>query len=140
MDQNVSDLGSMALSAVTRTDSGIYIISLVIALVVFALVHGVRDSLRAEVLVPVAVLLIGLVALGLVASDWGRWLHMFIVCLGFIGCLSKWANRRNGEIGPLALISFSALFLLLGFAFNGGELRSPTLNLLNIAYFLQGGM
>jgi hypothetical protein len=140
MDQSVSDLESMALSAVTRTDASIYIISLLFALAVFALVHGLRDSLRADVIIPVTVLLLGLVALGLVASDWGRWLHMFIVCLGLIGCVSKRARTRTGEIGSLALVSFTALFLLLGFAFNGGEFRSPMLNLLNIAYFLQGGM
>lgn len=137
VNQNATDLRGMIESAFFRSDSLFYIVFFGLAslLIVYsALANQVR---RIELITTLGLLLAGLVLISLLASDWGRWLHMFTV----VGILAmKVLAQREKPISKLEIGVIVIAFLCIGYSFNGGSWMSPLGNLINFSYFLNGGM
>ena len=137
VNQNATDLTGMIESAFLRSDSLFYVafFGLASILIVYsALANQVR---RIDLITTLVLLMAGLVFLSLIASDWGRWLHMFTV----VGILAMQAlAQREKSISKLGIGALLIAFSTTGYSFNGGSWMSPLGNLLNISYFLNGGM
>lgn len=137
VNQNAADLTGMIDSAILRSDSLFYVafFGLASLLIVYsALANQVR---RIDLITTLGLFLVGLVLISLIASDWGRWLHMFTV----VGILAM--HRLAKMEKPISKLGVGALliaFTTIGFSFNGGSWMSPLGNLINLSYFLNGGM
>jgi hypothetical protein len=137
INQSSSDLESMVEGVFSREDSWFYVSFFAVA--VMALIIS---SIFAKVdfstgILTLLLLLVGTVLLALIASDWGRWLHMFTVT-SLLSATALATSKR--PISQGVLVTLIVLFVFAGYSFNGGNWMSPLGNLLNLNYYLRGGM
>lgn len=85
-------------------------------------------------------LLIGLLALSAIADDWGRWISIATI-LFLLGHATseKFAGELRSQRRRTFVVILTA-FLVWGFSSANAEYTSPLENLMNLSYYLSGGM
>ncbi len=137
INQGTQDLQSMIVQALQRQDLLFYLGFLALCTAVALYVGSRQGASLGESALTQFTLLVGFGLLSLIASDWGRWLHLYCVISMIVAIV---LSRKTAAPNPALAVSAALVFLTLGFSFNGGTFMSPLGNLLNLGYYLGGGM
>lgn len=85
--------------------------------------------------------LVGLFTLSLIADDWGRWINILTV-LSLLIFIAAGKNQLDA-MGPptkLEILVLLIAFVTLGFSSAEGRFMSIVSNLINVSYYLSGGL